>query len=106
MTSVRKIYFEIRNYRILRLRPLLDIQMLVYFLVTIPLAFFLRSVKPDKDSIFNLTQRVVSRIEQGNVNIANYLLVEFNDRGPDMAQNVFVHRPTKDVDEFRSKNKL
>jgi hypothetical protein len=34
-----------------------------------------RSVKPDKDSIFNLTQRVVSKIETGNVNIPNYLLV-------------------------------
>jgi hypothetical protein len=61
-----------------------------------------RSVKPDKDSIFNLTQRVVNKIETGNVNIPNYLLVTFNDYGPDINQNVVVFPATKDVEEFKS----
>ena len=37
-----------------------------------PLTFVIdttRSVKPDKDSIFNLTQRVVDRIQETNTNI-------------------------------------
>ena len=37
-----------------------------------PLTFLIdttRSVKPDKDSIFNLTQRVVDRIQETNTNI-------------------------------------
>jgi len=69
-----------------------------------PLTFVIdttRSVKPDKDSIFNLTQRVVNRIEQGNVNIPSYLLVEFNDRGPEISQNVNVYPITQDVEEFK-----
>lgn len=71
-----------------------------------PLTFLVdttRSVKPDKDSIFNLTQRVVNKIETGNVNIPNYLLVSFNDYGPDINQNVVVFPATKDVEEFKSK---
>ena len=74
-----------------------------------PLTFLIdttRSVKPDKDSIFNLTQRVVNKIETGNVNIDNYLLVTFNDYGPDINQNVQVFPPTKDVEEFKSKSIL
>lgn len=69
-----------------------------------PLTFVIdttRSVKPDKDSIFNLTQRVVNKIEQGNVNIPSYLLVEFNDRGPDITQNVIAYPVTTDVEEFK-----
>lgn len=69
-----------------------------------PLTFVIdttRSVKPDKDSIFNLTQRVVNKIEQGNVNIPSYLLVEFNDHGPDITQNVIAYPPTQDVEEFK-----
>ena len=71
-----------------------------------PLTFLIdttRSVKPDKDSIFNLTQRVVNKIEMGNVNIPNYLLVAFNDYGPDINQNVVTYPATKDVEEFKSK---
>lgn len=74
-----------------------------------PLTFLVdttRSVKPDKDSIFNLTQRVVNKIETGNVNIPNYLLVAFNDYGPDINQNVVVYPATKDVEEFKSKFNL
>ena len=72
-----------------------------------PLTFLIdttRSVKPDKDSIFNLTQRVVNKIESGNVNIPNYLLVAFNDYGPDINQNVVTYPGTKDVEEFKSKS--
>lgn len=61
-------------------------------------------MRPDKDSIFNLTQRVVNRIQAGNVNIPNYLLVTFNDFGPDINKNVAVYPSTQDVEEFKSKN--
>ncbi len=36
---------------------------------------FQRSVKPDKYSIFNLTQRVVERIQEIKANVASYHLV-------------------------------
>jgi hypothetical protein len=65
-----------------------------------PLTFVIdttKSVKPDKDSIFNLTQRVVERIQETNTNIPSYLLVTFNDHGPDITLNVDVHPPTDDV---------
>jgi len=69
-----------------------------------PLTFVIdttKSVKPDKDSIFNLTQKVVDRIVETNVNIANYQLVTFNDYGPDINRNVKVFPATKDVIRFR-----
>jgi hypothetical protein len=76
-------------------------------IVNPPLTFLIdttRSVKPDKDSIFNLTQRVVNKIETGNVNIPNYLLVTFNDYGPDINQNVVTYPATRDVEEFKSES--
>ena len=69
-----------------------------------PLAFVIdttRSVKPDKDSIFNLTQRVVDRIQETDTNIPSYHLILFNDRGPDITENVEVRDPTDDVVRFR-----
>ena len=69
-----------------------------------PLTFVIdttRSVKPDKDSIFNLTQRVVDRIQETNTNIPSYLLVTFNDFGPDITRNVEIREPTNDVSRFR-----
>ena len=69
-----------------------------------PLAFVIdttRSVKPDKDSIFNLTQRVVDRIQETDTNIPSYHLITFNDYGPDITQNVEVRDPTDDVARFR-----
>ena len=69
-----------------------------------PLAFVIdttRSVKPDKDSIFNLTQRVVDRIQETDTNIPSYHLILFNDLGPDITRNVEVRDPTQDVVRFR-----
>jgi len=69
-----------------------------------PLTFVIdttKSVKPDKDSIFNLTQKVVQRIVETDVNIPNYQLVTFNDFGPDINRNVKVFPPTPDVMKFR-----
>lgn len=69
-----------------------------------PLTFLIdttRSVKPDKDSIFNLTQRVVDRIQETNANIPSYLLATFNDYGPDITLNVAVFPPTPNVMQFR-----
>lgn len=69
-----------------------------------PLTFVIdttKSVKPDKDSIFNLTQKVVSRIVETNVNIPQYQLVTFNDYGPDINRNVKVFPATQDVIQFR-----
>jgi len=69
-----------------------------------PLTFVVdttKSVKPDKDSIFNLTLRVVARIQETETNILNYQLVTFNDFGPDIRKNVKVFPATKDVLEFR-----
>ena len=56
-----------------------------------PLTFVVdttKSVKPDKYSIFNLTQRVVERIQETKVNIPRYSLVTFNDFGPNFNENV------------------
>lgn len=69
-----------------------------------PLTFVIdttKSVKPDKDSIFILTQKVVSRIVETNVNIPQYQLVTFNDYGPDINRNVKVFPATQDVIQFR-----
>jgi len=69
-----------------------------------PLTFVVdttKSVKPDKDSIFNLTLRVVAKIQETETNIPNYQLVTFNDYGPDIRKNVVVFPATKDVQEFR-----
>ena len=69
-----------------------------------PLTFLIdttKSVKPDKDSIFNLTQRVVDRIQETNTNIPSYLLVTFNDRGNDILENVEVREATDDVIRFK-----
>lgn len=60
-----------------------------------------KSVKPDKDSIFNLTQRVVDTIQETNTNIPQYLLVTFNDFGNDINKNVEVREPTDDVIRFK-----
>merc|ERR1712029_845650 len=69
-----------------------------------PLTFVIdttKSVKPDKDSIFNLTQRVVDTIQATDTNIDSYLLVTFNDFGPDIKKNVQVYPPTTDVLQFK-----
>ena len=49
-----------------------------------------KSVKPDKDSIFNLTQKVVNSIKIDSINIPRFTLVSFNDFGPDINKNVKV----------------
>jgi len=69
-----------------------------------PLTFVIdttKSVKPDKNSIFNLTQTVVDRIKDTNTNIPRYQLITFNDRGPDINLNVEVYEPTDDVVRFK-----
>lgn len=60
-----------------------------------------KSVKPDKYSIFNLTQKVVARIQETEANIPSYLLVTFNDYGPDFRQNVDIRLQTRDVLQFK-----
>ena len=58
-----------------------------------PLTFVIdttKSVKPDKDSIFNLTQKVVDSIKIDSINIPRFTLVSFNDFGPDIRKNVKV----------------
>ena len=58
-----------------------------------PLTFVIdttKSVKPDKDSIFNLTQKVVDSIKIDSINIPRFTLVSFNDFGPDIKKNVKV----------------
>ena len=58
-----------------------------------PLTFVIdttKSVKPDKDSIFNLTQKVVESIKIDSINIPRFTLVSFNDYGPDINKNVKV----------------
>ena len=58
-----------------------------------PLVFVIdttKSVKPDKDSIFNLTQKVVESIKIDSINIPRFTLVSFNDFGPDIKKNVKV----------------
>ncbi len=69
-----------------------------------PLTFVVdttKSVKPDKYSIFNLTQKVVERIQEIQANIPSYHLVTFNDYGPDMRRNVDYRLDTNDVIEFK-----
>jgi len=69
-----------------------------------PLAFVVdttKSVKPDKYSIFNLTQRVVERIQEIEANIPSYHLVTFNDYGPDFRRNVDFRLDTRDVVTFK-----
>ena len=56
-----------------------------------PLVFVIdttKSVKPDKDSIFNLTGKVTDRIMKDRINIPRYTLVTFNDFGPAINLNV------------------
>ena len=58
-----------------------------------PLMFVIdttKSVKPDKDSIFNLTKKVVDSIKIDSINIPRFTLVSFNDFGPDINKNVKV----------------
>ena len=69
-----------------------------------PLTFVVdttKSVKPDKYSIFNLTQAVVNRIQDTKANIPSYLLVTFNDLGPDFRKNVKIMPATQDVIQFK-----
>ena len=56
-----------------------------------PLVFVIdttKSVKPDKDSIFNLTGKVTDRIMKDRINIPRYTLFSFNDYGPAINLNV------------------
>jgi hypothetical protein len=69
-----------------------------------PLTFVVdttKSVKPDKFSIFNLTQKVVERIVEIDANIPSYRLITFNDFGPDFRRNVDLRINTGNVLEFR-----
>jgi hypothetical protein len=69
-----------------------------------PLTFVIdttKSVKPDKFSIFNLTQRVVEKIQELNANIPQYQLITFNDFGPNFDENVKVFPATSDVIQFK-----
>ncbi|CAB4062218.1 unnamed protein product [Lepeophtheirus salmonis] len=69
-----------------------------------PLTFVVdttRSVKPDKYSIFNLTKKVVERIQETETNIPLYTLVTFNDFGPDYERNSEVRLETEDVILFK-----
>jgi len=59
-----------------------------------------KSVKPDKDSIFNLTKKVVDSIKTDLINIPRFTLVSFNDYGPDINRNVKVEIDTNDVTAF------
>lgn len=68
-----------------------------------PLVFVIdttKSVKPDKDSIFNLTRKVVQTIMQDEINIPRYQLVTFNDFGPAINRNVRLEIDTDDVVAF------
>lgn len=60
-----------------------------------------KSVRPDKFSIFNLTQQVVERIIEVEANIPSYRLITFNDFGPDFRRNVDLRVATTDVFEFK-----
>ncbi|QQP39361.1 Uromodulinlike (Silurana), partial [Caligus rogercresseyi] len=69
-----------------------------------PLTFLVdttRSVKPDKYSIFNLTKKVVERIQETETNIPLYSLLTFNDFGPDYERNSEVRLQTEDVVLFK-----
>merc|ERR1712243_234029 len=68
-----------------------------------PLVFVIdttKSVKPDKDSIFNLTNKVTERIMKDGINIPRYQLVTFNDFGPEINLNVKLELDTDDVIAF------
>ncbi|XP_023323925.1 uncharacterized protein LOC111697967 isoform X2 [Eurytemora carolleeae] len=68
-----------------------------------PLVFVIdttKSVKPDKDSIFNLTMKVVNTIRKDRINIPRYQLVSFNDFGPPINLNVKIEADTPNVTEF------
>jgi len=71
-----------------------------------PLVFVIdttKSVKPDKDSIFNLTMKVVDTIRKDKINIPRYQLVTFNDFGPAINRNVRLEIDTNDVIAFGRK---
>ena len=53
------------------------------------------------NNLFNLTQKVVDRIQETATNIPSYQLVTFNDFGNDIARNVEVRPPTDDVIRFK-----
>lgn len=68
-----------------------------------PLVFVIdttKSVKPDKDSIFNLTGKVTDRIMKDRINIPRYTLISFNDYGPAINLNVKLELDTASVEEF------
>lgn len=68
-----------------------------------PLVFVIdttKSVKPDKDSIFNLTNKVTDRIMKDGINIPRYQLITFNDYGPAINLNVRLELDTDDVGAF------
>jgi hypothetical protein len=71
-----------------------------------PLVFVIdttKSVKPDKDSIFNLTKKLVDRIKDENINIPRFQLISFNDHGPAINRNVRLEIDTDDVRLFGRK---
>jgi len=59
-----------------------------------------KSVKPDKDSIFNLTRKVTDRIMKDGLNIPRYMLMSFNDYGPEINRNVRLEIDTTNVRDF------
>jgi len=68
-----------------------------------PLVFVIdttKSVKPDKDSIFNLTSKVTGRIMKDKINIPQFQLFTFNDYGREINRNVRLELDTPDVREF------
>merc|ERR1712213_189919 len=68
-----------------------------------PLVFVIdttKSVKPDKDSIFNLTRKVTDRIMNDNINVPRFQLISFNDYGREINRNVRLEIDTNDVAAF------
>merc|ERR1711970_313835 len=68
-----------------------------------PLVFVIdttKSVKPDKDSIFNLTSKVTARIMKDRINIPRFQLFSFNDYGREINRNVKLELDTDDVMAF------
>jgi len=68
-----------------------------------PLVFVIdttKSVKPDKDSIFNLTSKVTARIMKDRINIPRFQLFSFNDYGREINRNVKLELDTPDVMAF------
>lgn len=57
-------------------------------------------MKPDKDSIFNLTTKVTDRIMKDGINIPRYQLFSFNDYGPEINLNVRLEIDTDSVRDF------